>query len=48
MAQDVNLTTTNSLSGKATLLYSSCAVQTAINNVAVISLLKSRSWVQLY
>jgi hypothetical protein len=48
MAQDVNLTTTNTLSGKATLLYSSCAVQTALTNVSVTSLLKSRSWVQLY
>jgi hypothetical protein len=48
MAQDVNLTTTNSLSGKATLLYSNCAIQTVMNNVAVTSLLKSRSWVQLY
>lgn len=48
MAQDVNLTTTNTLSGKATLLYSSCAVQTVINNAAVTSLLRSRSWVQLY
>lgn len=48
MAQDVNLSTTNSLSGKATLLYSSCAVQTAINNVSVVALIKSRSWVQLY
>lgn len=48
MAQDVNLTTTNSLSGKATLLYSSCAVQTALTNVSVTALLKSRSWVQLY
>ncbi|HEY6784652.1 MAG TPA: hypothetical protein VI159_06845 [Gemmatimonadales bacterium] len=48
MAQDVNLTTTNTLSGKATLLYSSCAVQTALTNVSVTALLKSRSWVQLY
>lgn len=48
MAQDVNLTTTNTLSGKATLLYSSCAVQTALTNVSVTTLLKSRSWVQLY
>lgn len=48
MAQDVNLTTTNTLSGKATLLYSNCAIQQVMNNVAVTSLLKSRSWVQLY
>lgn len=48
MAQDVNLSTTNTLSGKATLLYSSCAVQTALTNVSVTSMLKSRSWVQLY
>lgn len=48
MAQDVNLSTTNTLSGKATLLYSNCAIQTVMNNVAVTSLLKSRSWVQLY
>ena len=48
MAQDVNLTTTNTLSGKATLLYSSCAIQTALTNVSVTALLKSRSWVQLY
>ncbi|HWZ28158.1 MAG TPA: PilX N-terminal domain-containing pilus assembly protein [Gemmatimonadales bacterium] len=48
MAQDVNLSTTNTLSGKATLLYSNCAIQTVMSNVAVTSLLKSRSWVQLY
>jgi type II secretory pathway pseudopilin PulG len=48
MAQDVSLTTTNTFSGKATLLYSNCAIQTVMNNVAVTSLLKSRSWVQLY
>jgi hypothetical protein len=48
MAQDVNLSTTNTLSGKATLLYSNCAIQQVINNVAVTSMLKSRSWVQLY
>jgi len=48
MAQDVNLSTTNTLSGKATLLYSNCAIQTVISNVAVTSLLRSRSWVQLY
>lgn len=48
MAQDVNISTTNTLTGKATLLYSNCAIQQVINNVAVTSLLKSRSWVQLY
>lgn len=48
MAQDVNLSTTNTLAGKATLLYSNCAIQTVMNNVSVTSLLKSRSWVQLY
>lgn len=48
MAQNVDLSTTNTLTGKATLLYSSCAINTVINNVAVTSLLKSRSWVQLY
>ena len=48
MAQDVNLTTTNSLSGKATLLYSNCAIQTVLNNVSVTAMLRSRSWVQLY
>ena len=48
MAQDVNLTTVNNFSGKATLLYSNCAIQTVMNNVAVTQLLRSRSWVQLY
>ena len=48
MAQDVNLTTANTFAGKATLLYSSCAINTVLNNVAVTSVLRSRSWVQLY
>lgn len=48
MAQDVSLTTTNTLSGKATLLYSNCAIQTVLNNVSVTAMLRSRSWVQLY
>ncbi len=49
LVQDsVSLGSTNSISGNANLLYSSCAVQKALGMTALATLMRSRSWVPLF
>jgi len=47
MAKNADLGT-QSLSGKATLNYSSCSILTALQATSAISMMRSRGWVQLY
>jgi len=47
MAKNADLST-QSLSGKATLNYSSCAILTALQATSQISMMRQRGWVQLY
>jgi hypothetical protein len=44
----VTLGAVNSITGSANLLYSSCAVQRALEMTAVVTLMRSRSWVPLF
>jgi hypothetical protein len=48
MARDSAITGNNSLSGHATLLYSNCAILTTLQNTSVVSLMRSRGWIQLF
>jgi len=47
MAKNADLSTQN-LSGKATLNYSSCSILTALQATSAVSMMRSRGWVQLY
>jgi len=47
MAKNADLST-QSLSGKATLNFSSCAILTALQATSPISMMRSRGWAQLY
>lgn len=47
MAQDANLDP-NTLTGKATLLYSKCAIVQALEMTGTASTLRSRAWVQVF
>ena len=47
MAKNADLGT-QSLSGKATLNYSSCSILTALQATSAVSMMRSRGWVQLY
>ncbi|HLZ46143.1 MAG TPA: hypothetical protein VKQ05_10750 [Gemmatimonadales bacterium] len=47
MAKNADLSTQN-LSGKATLNYSSCSILQALQATSAISMMRSRGWVQLY
>lgn len=47
MAKNADLSTQN-LSGKATLNYSSCSILSALQATSAISMMRSRGWVQLY
>ena len=47
LAKNADLSTQN-LSGKATLNYSSCSILTALQATSPISMMRSRGWVQLY
>ena len=47
MAKNADLSTQN-LSGKATLNYSSCSILTALQATSAISMMRQRGWVQLY
>jgi hypothetical protein len=47
MAKNADLGT-QSLSGKATLNYSSCSILTALQATSAISMMRQRGWVQLY
>ncbi len=47
MAKNADLGT-QSLSGKATLNYSSCSILTALQATSTVSMMRSRGWVQLY
>jgi len=47
MAKNADLST-QSLSGKATLNYSSCSILAALQATSPISMMRSRGWVQLY
>lgn len=47
MARNADLGT-QSLSGKATLNYSSCSILTALQATSAISMMRQRGWVQLY
>jgi hypothetical protein len=47
MAKNADLST-QSLSGKATLNFSSCAILSALQATSPISMMRSRGWVQLY
>ena len=48
MVQDSTVLGNNTISGHANLLYSKCAVIKALDQTGVVSLLRSRGWVQLY
>ncbi len=50
MAQDTVAfsDTTNNISGDANLLFSKCAIQRALDNTGVVSMMRSRGWVQLF
>ncbi len=48
MVQDSTVLGNNTLSGHANLLYSKCAVIKALDQTGVVSLMRSRGWVQLY
>jgi len=47
MAKNADLSTQN-LSGKATLNYSSCSINAVLQATSPISMMRSRGWVQLY
>jgi hypothetical protein len=47
MAQNVELDTQN-MSGKATLNYSKCAILQSLQNTGLVSMMRSRGWVQLF
>lgn len=47
MAQNVELDIQN-MSGKATLNYSKCAILQSLQNTGMVSLMRSRGWVQLF
>jgi hypothetical protein len=47
MARNADLSTQN-LSGKATLNYSSCSINAVLQATSPISMMRSRGWVQLY
>jgi hypothetical protein len=47
MAKNADLSI-QSLSGKATLNYSSCSILAALQATSPISMMRSRGWVQLY
>jgi hypothetical protein len=47
MAKNADLSVQN-LSGKATLNYSSCSINTVLQATSPISMMRSRGWVQLY
>jgi len=47
MAKNADLSI-QSLSGKATLNYSSCSILSALQGTSAISMMRQRGWVQLY
>lgn len=47
MAKNADLSVQN-LSGKATLNYSSCSILAALQAQSMLSMMRSRGWVQLY
>jgi hypothetical protein len=47
MAKNADLST-QSLSGKATLNYSSCSINTVLQATSPVSMMRSRGWAQLY
>jgi hypothetical protein len=48
MAQDSVVVEDNQISGNANLLYSKCAILKALDATGVVSLMRSRGWVQLF
>ena len=48
IAANVNFDVTQSVSGNATIVYSSCAIEKALQNSAPAFPLRSRSWANLY
>jgi hypothetical protein len=48
MVQDSATISDNSISGSANLLYSRCAILKALDATGVVSLMRSRGWVQLF
>jgi hypothetical protein len=48
MAQDSVVVEDNQISGNANLRYSKCAILKALDATGVVSLMRSRGWVQLY
>jgi hypothetical protein len=48
MVEDSTVVGNNTLTGHANLLYSKCAILKALDQTGVVSMMRSRGWVQLY